>query len=79
MSGKTCRVLVVRDRVSWYTGCMLSHVSFTSFKFMPGRDLEVNITYIRSNLPDYGASGVDSNLTPVTSCIVRCGANSGKL
>jgi len=37
-----CQVPDVRDGVSWYTDCMLSHVSFTSFEFMPGRDLEAN-------------------------------------
>jgi hypothetical protein len=76
--GKTCQVLAVRDGVSWYTDCMLSHVSFTS-KFMPGRDPEVNVAYIRSSLPHHGTSRVDSNLTSAIPWLVRCGASSGKL
>lgn len=69
----------VHDGYSWLTDCVLSRVPFTSFKFMPGRDLEVNVTYsIRSALANHGASRVDSNLTSVMSCIVRCGASSGK-
>jgi len=74
-------VLAARDGFSWYTDCVPSHVSFTFFKFMPGRDLEVNVTTysIYPALANHGTSGVDSNLTSVMSCLVRCGVSSGKL
>ena len=78
---KTCQVLAARDGCSWYTDCVAFRVSFTSFKFMLGRDLEVNvITYsICATLANHGTSRVDSNLISVVSRLVRCGASSGKV